>query len=83
MMRNYRFAKFYRDIATRTPFVKMVVLLAVLWGTFAGGIYLAERGVEGTYIHSYGHALYWSIAAAHAHPARPRPGWNFNKILYV
>lgn len=41
----------------------MVVLLVVLWLTFSAGLYLAERGVEGTSIDSYGEALYWGIAA--------------------
>jgi voltage-gated potassium channel len=30
---------------------------------FAAGLYLGERGAEGTTINSYGRALYWGIAA--------------------
>lgn len=41
----------------------MVVLLVVLWLIFSGGVYLAERGVEGTTITSFGAALYWGVAA--------------------
>jgi len=41
----------------------MVSLLIVLWLLFSAGIYVAERGAEGTDIYSYGRALYWGIAA--------------------
>ena len=41
----------------------MVILLALLWSLFSAGLYLGERGVEGTTITSYGKALYWGIAA--------------------
>jgi voltage-gated potassium channel len=30
---------------------------------FSSGIYLAERGIEGTSIDSYSEALYWGVAA--------------------
>jgi voltage-gated potassium channel len=30
---------------------------------FSAGVYLAEQGIEGTSIDSYGKALYWGIAA--------------------
>jgi len=41
----------------------MVLLLLALWLTFAAGMYLAENGIKGTSIDSYGDALYWGIAA--------------------
>ena len=41
----------------------MVVLLVVLWLVFSAGIYLAERGADGSSLDSYGKALYWGIAA--------------------
>jgi voltage-gated potassium channel len=41
----------------------MVVLLILLWLGFSASIYLAESGVEGSSIQSYGNALYWGIAA--------------------
>jgi voltage-gated potassium channel len=41
----------------------MIFLLVVLWLVFAVGLYVAERGIEGATITSYGHALYWGIAA--------------------
>ena len=41
----------------------MGLLLIVLWLMFSAGVYMAERGVEGTSINSYGEALYWGVAA--------------------
>jgi voltage-gated potassium channel len=58
-----RFKRFVNDVWTYTPFTRLVVLMVVLWLVFSSGIYLAERGVEGTSIHSYGQALYWGVAA--------------------
>lgn len=58
-----RLKRFVSDISVHTPFRKMLFLLVVLWLGFAAAIYLAERGVEGSSIVSYGNALYWGIAA--------------------
>jgi voltage-gated potassium channel len=55
--------KFVRDVFLYTPILKMALLLVVSWLVFAGGLYLAERGADGTTITSYGRALYWGIAA--------------------
>jgi voltage-gated potassium channel len=61
--RKSRIIRFLRVITTQTPFLKMIITLIVLWLLFSGGLYLAERGAEGTTIYSYGRALYWGIAA--------------------
>jgi voltage-gated potassium channel len=61
--RHARIKRFIKDISVHTPFTKMVLLLIVLWLTFSAGIYLAEQGIEGTSIDSYGEALYWGVAA--------------------
>jgi len=58
-----RFKRFIKDISTHTPFTKMVLLLIVLWLLFSTGVYLAEQGIEGASINSYGGALYWGVAA--------------------
>lgn len=58
-----RSLRLIRDIVSHTPFVKMVLLLAVLWVLFSAGMYLAEAGVEGTTIRTFGEALYWGVAA--------------------
>ena len=41
----------------------MVLLLIILWLLFSAGLYLAEQGIEGASIDSYGAALYWGVAA--------------------
>jgi voltage-gated potassium channel len=61
--RHTRFKRFLKDISIHTPFTKMVFLLMMLWLIFSAGMYLAERGVEGASINSYGDALYWGLAA--------------------
>jgi voltage-gated potassium channel len=58
-----RFKRFIKDIYTHTPFIKMVLLLIVLWLLFSAGVFFAERGVQGASINSYGEALYWGVAA--------------------
>ena len=63
MKRNTRFRRFFGDILTHTPFVRMILLLLVLWLAFAAALYLAERGSADATIDSYGAALYWGIAA--------------------
>ncbi len=60
---NSRPKRFIKDIATHTPFAKMIFLLVILWFAFSTGLYFAERGIEGATITSYGDALYWGIAA--------------------
>jgi voltage-gated potassium channel len=58
-----RFRRFLKDISVYTPFIKMVVILIMLWLIFSAGLYLAEKGVQGASIDSYAEALYWGIAA--------------------
>ena len=60
---NSRPKRFIKDIATHTPFTKMIFLLVILWFAFSTGLYFAEIGIEGATITSYGDALYWGIAA--------------------
>ncbi len=63
MKRQKRIVRFVKDIVANTPFIKMVSLLVGLWMIFSAGMYLAEQGVEGAAVSSYGEALYWGIAA--------------------
>ena len=63
MKRKSRLKRFVSDIIEHTPIIKMIVLSIVLWMSFSGAFYLAERGVEDATITSYGEALYWGIAA--------------------
>jgi voltage-gated potassium channel len=61
--RHARLRKFISDVSIHTPFSKMVILLVLLWLSFSAAIYLAEQGVTGTSIETYGNALYWGVAA--------------------
>ncbi len=58
-----RLRRFIRDVSIHTPFSKMVVLLISLWIGFSAAIYLAEQGSPGSWIDSFGKALYWGVAA--------------------
>ncbi len=58
-----RLKRFIDDIATHTPFTRIVLLLVVLWLIFSAGMYLSERGIAEASIKSYGDALYWGVAA--------------------
>lgn len=57
-----RFKRFVGDVTAHTPFVRMVLLLLVLWLAFSAAMYLAERDSGGA-IKGFGDALYWGIAA--------------------
>jgi voltage-gated potassium channel len=58
-----RLARFIRDVWLHTPFVRMLILLVLLWLGFAAALYQVEHNVEGTSITNYGEALYWAVAA--------------------
>jgi len=61
--RHVRTRKFIIDVIIHTPIIKLAMLLIVLWMLFSLGVYLGERGVQGSSITSYGRALYWGVAA--------------------
>lgn len=61
--RNTRLKRFIKDIFLHTPFFKMLYSLVLLWILFSGGLYFAEREMEGTTITFFGDALYWGVAA--------------------
>ncbi len=61
--RHTRFKRFIRDVSLHTPFIKMIILLIILWVGFSAGLYLAERTADGAAITSFAEALYWGIAA--------------------
>jgi len=63
IQRHTRFKRFIKDISVHTPFIKMIFLLIVLWLIFSTARYMAECGVDGASINSYGEALYWGVAA--------------------
>ena len=61
--RHKRLARFIRDVWLHTPFVRMLILMVVLWLGFAAAMYQAEHAVAGATIKNYGEALYWGVAA--------------------
>ena len=63
VLTHTRFKRFIKDVVTHTPLVKMLALLIVMWLIFSAGIYLAERDIAGSSIHSFADALYWGVAA--------------------
>jgi voltage-gated potassium channel len=81
MKLNRRFSRFAKDIIAHTPILKMIFLLIVLWLLFSAGLYFAERGMEGAVITSYGHALYWGIAAFSTAGIAESPLSGVSKII--
>jgi len=63
LARRKRMARFIQDVLLHTPFVRLLVLMVVLWVAFSGALYLAEHDAEGTSITTFGEALYWGVAA--------------------
>ncbi len=58
-----KLGRYLHGVFTQTSFIRIVLLLIVLWVLFSSALYALERGVTGTTIRSYGDALYWGIAA--------------------
>jgi voltage-gated potassium channel len=63
MARKSRLARFAADAINRTPVLWMILALVILWMAFSAGVFYAEHGVAGSSIRTYGHALYWGVAA--------------------
>jgi voltage-gated potassium channel len=61
--RRKRLVRFIHDVWRHTPFVRMLILLVVLWLVFAAALYQVEHGVEGATITTLGEALDWGVAA--------------------
>ena len=76
-----RLIRFSEDVFTHTPFLKMVLLLIVLWLLFALGLYYGEHEVVGTTITSYGRALYWGIAAFSTAGIADTPLSGFSQVV--
>ncbi len=58
-----RLNRYLESITAHTYFIRVIILLILLWLGFSAGLFLAEQGSEGTAITSYGRALYWGVAA--------------------
>ena len=81
MSKPMRLIRFSEDVFTHTRFLKMVLLLIVLWLLFASGLYYGEHDVEGTTITSYGRALYWGIAAFSTAGIADTPLSGFSQVV--
>jgi len=62
-IQHTRFKRFVIDVTMHTPFIYMLLLLILLWLIFSAGLFLSERGIDGSSINTYGDALYWGVAA--------------------
>lgn len=81
MKQNLRFYRFAKEAITHTPIVKMIFLLVGLWLIFSAALFFSERGEEGAAITSYGHALYWGIAAFSTAGIADTPAADLSKLI--
>lgn len=58
-----RLVAYLGPIFRQTILVRVIIAFVVLWFVFAGALYFTDRNAPGSTIHSYGDALYWSVAA--------------------
>lgn len=61
--RGSAISRYVRSMATNTPLISFVLLLAALWLIFAAVFYAAEVRAPDPVVTTYGEALYWGIAA--------------------
>ena len=58
-----RVRRFLNDVVAETPFVKMLILLVMLWIGFSATMYVIEHDVPDARIKDLVDAFYWGIAA--------------------
>ena len=58
-----RVRRFLTDVVAETPFVKMLILLVILWIGFSAAMYAIEHDAPNSRITGLVDAFYWSIAA--------------------
>jgi len=79
--RHARFKRFAEDVFVHTPFIKMVILLVVLWMFFSAALYFSERIIQDATINSYGNALYWGVAAFSTAGIADTPKSNIGQLF--
>ncbi|HSG89528.1 MAG TPA: potassium channel family protein [Pseudomonadales bacterium] len=79
--RSTRFKRFVSDVVAHTPVARMVLILVALWLLFSAGILFAERGAPGTDLHTFGDALYWSVAAFSTAGIADTPATGLAKLI--
>ena len=80
-MMGRRFRKFIEQIVNRTLFLQLVAMLLTLWLVFSAAMFVAERGVEGSSIRSFGDAMYWGIAALSTAGIADSPVTGASKLI--
>lgn len=80
-MFSKRFETFVNDILRQTPFLWMILLLALLWVVFSSALYFSEQGAPGSPIASFGDALYWGIAALSTAGIADTPVTGASKLI--
>jgi voltage-gated potassium channel len=81
MRLNERLRHFVSDVHKQTPFLRLLMLLIVLWLLFSSGMYLSERHAEGSAIRSLGQALYWGVAACSTAGIADAPVTGLGRLL--
>jgi voltage-gated potassium channel len=81
MRLNERLRHFVLDVHRQTPFLRLLVLLIVLWLLFSTGMYFAERHADGAAIRSLGQALYWGVAACSTAGIADAPATDLGRLL--
>ena len=76
-----RLRRFFRAVVVETPFVKMLIVLVVLWMMFSTAMYLVEHSAEGTSIRTATDALYWGVAALSTAGIADTPHTSAGKII--
>lgn len=80
-MFSKRFETFVGEILRHTPFLWMILLLALLWIVFSSALYVSEQGTDNSSIISLGDALYWGIAALSTAGIADTPAAGLSKLI--
>ena len=81
MRLNERLRHFVLDVHRQTPFLRLLLLLLMLWLLFSTGMSLAERHADGSAIRSLGHALYWGVAACSTAGIADAPVTDLGRLI--
>lgn len=81
MVWSSRFREFRDEVVRRTPFLKMILLLVLLWIGFSAALFLSETRAGSGTIESFGDALYWGIAAFSTAGIADTPVNDLSKLI--
>ncbi|MFU8831927.1 MAG: two pore domain potassium channel family protein [Wenzhouxiangella sp.] len=82
-MRSYhhRFRAFMTDVIERSPFIRVVAALVVLWLGFSVAMWMVERGAQESPLDSLGAALYWAVAAFSTAGIASEPATGLGRLV--